>query len=115
MPLHDKQPEEQYTTAPKMATDRPCTKQETWDWVVHMYGGVFDVPKLKELAQTQWAWNFVGLVNRKGWRKHPDWLPGDPVIADAVPTGPFPPEASSFVHVNRLWEIAQAAQGRQAA
>lgn len=115
MPLHGKTPEEQYTTAPRMPSDRPCTKQEMWDWVVHMYGGVFEKPKLMELAQSQWAWSYVRAVNFDGWRKHPDWVPGDPVIADAVPTGPFTPDRSSFPNVNQLWEIAQAALERTAA
>lgn len=113
--IHSKPPEEQYATAPKMPTERPCTKQEMWDWVVHMYGGVFETPKLKELAQGQWAWSYVRAVNFEGWRKQPDWLPGDPVIAEAVPAGPLFPDQSNFSTVNKLWAIAQEALERQAA
>lgn len=113
--IHTRPPEEQYLTAPKMPTDRPCTKQEMWDWVVHMYGGIFGTPKLKELAQGQWAWSFVRFVNQKGWRKQPDWVPGDPVIADAVPAGPITPDQANFATVNKLWAIAQEALERQAA
>lgn len=109
MPVHTKRPEEQYLTQPKMPRDRPATKQEIWEWTVHMYGGVFELPKLQKLAQDAWAWSYVRAVNKEGWKKQPDWLPGDPIVAEAVPPGPFPPEASGFVHVNKLWAIAQAA------
>lgn len=113
--LHGKKPEEQYKTQPKMPVDRPSTKQEMWEWVVHMYGGVFEEQKLREIAQGQWAWSYVRAVNFDDWRKHPDWLPGDPVIADAVPVGPIRPEHSGFSHVNKLWAIAQAALESEAA
>jgi hypothetical protein len=115
MPLHEKRPEEQYKSQPKMPTDRPPTKQEVWDWVVHMYGGIFEEAKLRQMAQDKWAWAFVWEVNFRGWKKHPDWVPGDPIIADAVAPGPFPPEAQSFLQVNKLWAIAQAELERQAA
>jgi len=115
MPLHGKKPEEQFKTQPRMPGDRPATKEEVWSWVVHMYGGTFEVPKLKQMAQDKWAWSYVYFVNFDGWKKQPDWLPGDPVIAEAVPPGPFTPDAQSFVHVNRLWAIAQAALERTAA
>lgn len=106
--LHSKTPEEQYRTAPRMPSGRPPTKAEVWEWTVHMYGGTFPEEKLKVMAQDTWAWSYIWQVNRKGWNKQPDWLPGDPVIAAAVPAGPFTPERSHFVHVNKLWAIAQA-------
>lgn len=109
MPLHGKTPEEQYKTQPKMPVGRPATKQEVWDWVVHMYGGIFSAEKLKEMAGRKWAWDYVWEVNFNGWRKQPDWLPGDPVVADATPVGPLSPEQSSYPYVNKLWAIAQAA------
>lgn len=109
MPPHGKKPEEQFKTQPKMPSGRPPTKDEVWAWVVHMYGGIFETPKLRELAQKKWAWAYVWEVNFAGWRKHPDWVPGDPVVADAVPVGPLAPEQATFVYVNKLWAIAQAA------
>jgi len=115
MPLHTKRPEEQHTTQPRMPRDRPATKQEVWDWVIHMYGGIFETPKLKQLSQDQWAWSYIYAVNFDGWKKHPDWLPGDPVIADAVPPGPFTPDKANFVTVNKFWAIAQAEMERTAA
>lgn len=115
MPPHGKKPEEQFTTQPQMPGDRPATKEEVWGWVVHMYGGIFEMPKLKQLAQEKWAWSYVYFVNFDGWTKHPDWLPGDPVVTEAVPTAPFPPDRANFVEVNKLWAIAQAELERQAA
>jgi hypothetical protein len=67
------------------------------------------------MAKEKWAWDFVWETNFRQWRKHPDWLPGDPVIAEAVPTGPFPPGTSYFHAVNKLWAIAQEALERSAA
>ena len=115
MKLHTRAPEEQYVTQPKMPGDRPATKEEVWTWVAHLYGGTFDVAKLKQLAQDKWAWSYVYFVNFDGWRKQPDWLPGDPVVADAVPPGPIPPDKANFVEVNRLWAIAQSQLERTAA
>jgi hypothetical protein len=111
MPMHTKTPEEQYKSAPKMPSDRPATKLECWELCVHLYGGVMDEAKIKEVAQGKWAWSYIYAVNFEQWRKQPDWVEGQKIIPSAVPDGPFPPEKANFVNVNKFWAIAQAELG----
>lgn len=113
--LHKNTPEEQWKTQPKMPSDRPPTKEEVWAWVSHMYGGIFEVPKLKELAREKWAWSYIYAVNFEGWRKHPDWVPGDSVVADATPVGPISPGDAYFPTVEALWAIAHPNAVKEAA
>lgn len=93
-------------SAPKMPDDRPATKQEIWDWVQHVYSCLYDTPELQKLAQQKWAWDYVSWVNFRGWTKHPDWLPGDPVVSEAV-GGPYFPEQNHYQLVDALWRLAR--------
>jgi hypothetical protein len=60
-----------------------------------------------EHAKKAWAWAYVHAVNFKRWDKQPDWLPGDPIIRNAIPHGPFPAGQEYLGPVETLWARAQ--------
>lgn len=73
------------TTEPWMPANRPPTKKEVWEWCQHHFHS-FDVGELAGLAQRIWAWAFTHHVNNDDWDRPPDWTPGDPICAWAIPT-----------------------------
>jgi hypothetical protein len=86
---------------------RPPTKREVWAEVDETYADTLDRARRVQLARERWAWRYVVAVNFYGWRKQPDWTPGQPVVIAAVPRGPFPPERATYGEVNRLWALAR--------
>jgi hypothetical protein len=86
---------------------RPPTKREVWAEVEATYADTLDAARRVQLARDRWTWRYVRAVNFHGWRKQPDWQPGDPVIVEGVPSGPFTPDRATYPHVQRLWQLAQ--------
>ena len=115
MSVYPPEIEDRWQTQPKMPSDRPPTKLEVWAWVVHMYGPLFEEQKLRDLARDKWAWSYIYAVNFNGWRKHPDWVPGESVVADATPVGPIEVKDAYFPTVEALWAIAHPNAVKEAA
>lgn len=98
--------DDRYLTAPAMPTDRPPTKEEVWAYWSHQLDGVKTTDEIKLFARGSWAWAYVYEVNFRGWRKHPDWVPGDPVIHEATPTRAIP-LGNYIPRVEELWGLAR--------
>ena len=99
--------DERYESAPRMPTDRPPTKFEVRDYWFHILDGVKAEDEITSFCRQSWAWAYVAAVNFKRWGKHPDWLPGDPVIHEAVPAKPFLSGSNYAQAVEDLWQIAR--------
>lgn len=99
--------ESRTATAPLLPTHRPATKQEVWARYSHIYGEVKTPEELRRFCLEAWTWFYVERVNFSQWDKHPDWVDGEPVIREAVPTGPFEAGRRHEPEVERLWTIAQ--------
>ena len=100
-------PDQRYDDAPKMPTGRPSTKLEVFAYWAHVLKDVKTEDEIKAHARGSWAWDYVWHVNFKGWDKHPDWLPGDPVIQEAVPAKSIPADGSFISRVEELWQLAR--------
>jgi len=97
-------PDDRVEKAPGLPADRPPTRAEVWS---HYHAIYFDLKghapstictprcnsappgELEAFCRDEWVWAYVYFYNFKNWRKQPEWLPGDPVIASAVPDQPF--------------------------
>lgn len=97
--------------APMLPTNRPPTKKEVWDRFNFIYQDIKEHGDLARFCRNWWCWAYVDWVNRKAWRKQPDWVDGDTVIYEAVPSKPFGPDEGAWIReVNRLFEIAKGAK-----
>ena len=94
--------------APTVPTHRPPTKREVWDRYSFIYGDVKPPEELSRFCRDAWMWSYVSWVNFKGWRRHPDWKDGDPIIYEAVRKEPFPPDQGYWTReINRLYDIVK--------
>jgi hypothetical protein len=83
--------EERVLAAPKLPSDRPCTKLEAWAHESFIWEGIKTHEEIVVRARERWIWSYVHWFNFKAWRKQPDWTEGDPVLTHAVPSEPFYP------------------------
>ena len=95
-----------FANMPEKVEGRPPTKREVWARVHHVYHGLLSQEELVEYARCRWAWDYAAWVNFRGWDKHPDWVEGDTVIAEAVPERPMNGDRAPQI-VPRLWEIVK--------
>lgn len=78
-------PDDRWQSAPELPTDRPPTREEVWAYTEHMYADLKTRQEMQAHAAFAWAGTYVYWVNHNNWGKQPDWIPGAPVIASAVP------------------------------
>ena len=71
---------------PVLTAQRPPRKNEVWEWCKFHFQTSLDQPALVALASRMWAWAYTHWVNNSGWDKPPDWKPGEPICAWAIPT-----------------------------
>jgi hypothetical protein len=108
-------PDDRLEKAPGLPTDRPPTRAEIW---AHYHAIYFDLKghapstlctprcvtkpekELEKFAGDEWVWAYVYFYNFKGWRKQPEWLPGDPVVASGVPDQPF--QSGAYIEWKRI-------------
>lgn len=97
-------------TAPALPADRPPTKQEVWDYFSHVFSDTKRRDDLIGFCRDYWVWSYVDFVNRRGWDKQPDWIPGQPVKSFAVPSQTFKAGEPHnwLVTVQHCWEKANA-------
>lgn len=107
MPLLEHVPDNRYETAPKLPRGRPRTKREVMDYWEHVLKDVKTDAEIKAHARSSWAWDYVWHVNFQGWDKHPDWVPGEPVIPEAVPVKAFTAGDNYIAKVEELWQLAR--------
>lgn len=101
-------PDSRYEDAPKLPAGRPRTKTEVFAYWSHVLDGVKSPDEIKAHARGSWAWDYVWHVNFRRWDKHPDWVPGEPVIHEAVPAKPIPAGGNYIEAVEQLWQLARS-------
>lgn len=74
-----------YLDAHPLPEDRPPTRQECWDYYSVYFRAVKSPEQIIRFARDQWAWMYVTWVNTRGWRKKPDWVPGEAAGSESVP------------------------------
>ena len=87
-----------YLDAHPLPEDRPPTRQECWDYYSVYFRAVKTPEQIIQFAREQWAWMYVTWVNGRGWRKQPDWKPGDPERAENVPALFWSGSGKSYYH-----------------
>ena len=91
--------------APRLPEGRPPTRMEVWAREHALYydrkrhklrDGCSSVCKMSDefgeleaRCREGWVWYYVAAFNFKGWRKQPEWIEGNAVVPEAVPTREF--------------------------
>jgi hypothetical protein len=79
-----------FAQRPFHATQRPPTLAETGEYARYWHSELKTPEDLQQWVGEHFVSNYVYYVNNLGWTKPPDWKEGEPVVAEACPTRPFP-------------------------
>lgn len=102
--------ESDFFGAPELPHDRPPTRREVWEYYSFIFRNHRSTEEIKDYCRNYWVEKYTYWFGIYNWRKQPDWVPGQPVIPEAVPTTLFPDEPRSRI----IYECLERARRRAA-